>query len=234
MLYAVGEIILVVIGILIALGINNWNDQKKNNEAELQYYCKVLDDLELDKKLLEELKSKADNRISLSKEVLLELDSGKKDKKYLLNKFLTAIRTNNYVPRNMTFKDLISSGNIKLFKDDKIKNSLIQYYSDLEDTQSQIKENRDEHIKEVFQLVNSSIEFGMYEFDYVNKLVGSKIIETLPKNDWTNDKNSDFYKSFQKVLMFNITIADREKQHFNTINTLMDSPYQLLKKKCMN
>ncbi|MEY8022146.1 DUF6090 family protein, partial [Muriicola sp. SD30] len=54
--YAIGEIILVVIGILIALGINNWNDQKKNKEAELQYYCKVLDDLELDKKLLEELK----------------------------------------------------------------------------------------------------------------------------------------------------------------------------------
>ena len=116
-LYAIGEIVLVVVGILIALGINNWNDQKKNNQVEAQYYCKVLDDLELDKKLLEELSKKADNRISLSKELLLDLDSGKKDKKYLLNSFLTAVRSNNYVPRNMTFKDLISSGNIKLFKD---------------------------------------------------------------------------------------------------------------------
>lgn len=219
---------------MIALGINNWNDKKKNNEVEAQYYCKVLDDLELDKKLLEELSEKADNRISLSKQLLLDLDSGKKDKKYLLNSFLTAVRSNNYVPRNMTFRDLISSGNIKLFKDIKIKNSLIQYYSDLEDTQSQIKENRNEHIKEVYQLVNSKIEFGLYEFEYVNKLVGQKIIETLPKIDWTKDKNSDFYKSFQKVLMFNITIANREKQHFKAINTLMESPYELLKKKCVN
>ena len=29
-LYAIGEIVLVVIGILIALSINNWNEQKKN------------------------------------------------------------------------------------------------------------------------------------------------------------------------------------------------------------
>jgi uncharacterized membrane protein YidH (DUF202 family) len=28
--YAIGEIILVVIGILIALSINNWNENKKN------------------------------------------------------------------------------------------------------------------------------------------------------------------------------------------------------------
>lgn len=31
--YAIGEIILVVIGILIALSINNWNEQKKENNT---------------------------------------------------------------------------------------------------------------------------------------------------------------------------------------------------------
>ena len=30
LLYAIGEILLVVIGILIALLINNWNDEKNN------------------------------------------------------------------------------------------------------------------------------------------------------------------------------------------------------------
>ena len=33
--YAIGEIVLVVIGILIALSINNWNENKKNiNQVE--------------------------------------------------------------------------------------------------------------------------------------------------------------------------------------------------------
>ena len=34
--YAVGEIILVVIGILIALQINNWNTQKNTSNTELE------------------------------------------------------------------------------------------------------------------------------------------------------------------------------------------------------
>ena len=33
--YAIGEIVLVVIGILIALGINNWNEHRKDLEKEL-------------------------------------------------------------------------------------------------------------------------------------------------------------------------------------------------------
>ena len=47
--YAIGEIILVVIGILIALQINNWNENRKNESTESDYYCKLLDDFELDR-----------------------------------------------------------------------------------------------------------------------------------------------------------------------------------------
>ena len=35
--YAIGEIILVVIGILIALSINNWNEDRKNKIKEYVY-----------------------------------------------------------------------------------------------------------------------------------------------------------------------------------------------------
>jgi len=31
--YAIGDIILVVVGIFIALRINNWNEQKKENDT---------------------------------------------------------------------------------------------------------------------------------------------------------------------------------------------------------
>ena len=46
--YAVGEIILVVIGILIALQINNWNEKKKLEAKTHDYYLQLLDDLNSD------------------------------------------------------------------------------------------------------------------------------------------------------------------------------------------
>lgn len=43
--YAFGEIILVAIGILIALQVNNWNGSRKELNAELQLYSNLLNDL---------------------------------------------------------------------------------------------------------------------------------------------------------------------------------------------
>ena len=54
MRYAIGEIVLVVIGILIALSINNWNENRKNDEVRRNYYVQILQDLEQDKILMEE------------------------------------------------------------------------------------------------------------------------------------------------------------------------------------
>ncbi len=231
--YAIGEIVLVVIGILIALTINDWNDAKKNAESELIYYCRILEDFDLDKQLIDELKDKANYRIDSSKKILLDLDSGKKEKHYILNQFILATRSEVYEPRNATFKDLISSGNLKLLDDITIKNSLIQYYSELENKQLQLKQNRDEIIKKVFELVNSSIEIGaIQEFEYVHQLLEPEILQLLPHDDWTKDKNSDYYKKLQLVLLFNIAMADREKQHLSAIDNLMEKAYQLLSKKC--
>lgn len=39
--YAIGEIILVVLGILIALSINNWNELNKNKEKEYKYLSNI-------------------------------------------------------------------------------------------------------------------------------------------------------------------------------------------------
>ena len=46
--YAIGEIILVVIGILIALQINNWNENRKLENEKQVYYVQLLEDLKKD------------------------------------------------------------------------------------------------------------------------------------------------------------------------------------------
>ena len=45
LIYAIGEILLVVIGILIALQINNWNEGQKTNKAKHEKYSAIILDL---------------------------------------------------------------------------------------------------------------------------------------------------------------------------------------------
>jgi len=73
--YAIGEIILVVIGILIALSINNWNENRKTINTQEKYL--IL------------LKKETDaNREELNR-VLTRVDSTFKAQKYLISNFMT-------------------------------------------------------------------------------------------------------------------------------------------------
>jgi len=53
LLYAVGEILLVVIGILIALQVNNWNDDRKLVEKRVKLIQSIESDFETNRARLE-------------------------------------------------------------------------------------------------------------------------------------------------------------------------------------
>ena len=51
-IFAIGEILLVVIGILIALQINNWNENRKKLKLKASYAISLMNDLSLDTLML--------------------------------------------------------------------------------------------------------------------------------------------------------------------------------------
>lgn len=48
LLYAIGEILLVVIGILISLQVNYWNEERKQEILEIQVLKEISSDLDSD------------------------------------------------------------------------------------------------------------------------------------------------------------------------------------------
>ena len=54
LLYALGEIVLVVLGILIALQINNWSEQRKQDRERLEFYRALKSDFETTQSLMKE------------------------------------------------------------------------------------------------------------------------------------------------------------------------------------
>lgn len=75
--YAVGEIILVVIGILIALQINNWNEERKNSIRENKLKLALYEEFEKDLKQLEQKIEIRNIIIKSSVKLLHYIDSGK-------------------------------------------------------------------------------------------------------------------------------------------------------------
>ena len=148
--YAFGEIVLVVIGILIALSINNWNENRKNKLTESEYYCKLLADFKLDRQNIAVLYEESEHKIEISKRLLLELNNKNKDKPYLLNYYLQGLRTNAFVPSKVAMTDIVSSGKLNLLTNDSLKNDLLRYYGELDKLLYQLEINQSKSLERVF------------------------------------------------------------------------------------
>lgn len=232
LLYAIGEIILVVIGILIALQINNWNENQKNKMAEADYYCRILEDFEITEKLINESLEGITYRIEISKKIIIDLNTIPNNKSEILNNFLNTLRQNVFVPSTIAFEDITSSGNLKLLTDTPLKNELIEYNTYLENTLGLLQENRDEINKRMidYEVVTG---FGMQEFDYLKEELGEEIVQLFPSIDWTNNKNDKTFLKFQDNLVFLVAMYIRQKQHLSNLKKRMEEPLKLLRnKKC--
>ena len=74
MRYAIGEIVLVVIGILIALSINNWNQEIQIRKLEKGYLIRLVEDLEQDLRNNERTTQLACVNVVLARDALIKLD----------------------------------------------------------------------------------------------------------------------------------------------------------------
>lgn len=80
--YAIGEIILVVIGILIAVSLNNWNQNRKEKQQLINIYTIIKDDLNNDLQEIDKIQSTYKAQSSIFFKVL---NDSVKPIEYLLN-----------------------------------------------------------------------------------------------------------------------------------------------------
>jgi len=230
LLYAFGEIVLVVIGIIIALQVNNWNEGRKDRVLEQDYYCRILDDFNLEKQHIETYYTITDQKIEAAKQLLLDMHQSNKDNYTMLNNWIDTQRLPVYVPRRIAFDDLTTSGNLKLLTDIEIKNSLVLYYGDLENILRQMNQNRDFLVESSYP--EDPTGFGIQELDYLKNALGEDIYALIDEPNWIHNQDHPYFKKFQNDIIMTIALYDRAKQHLSLVTENMKHPYQLLKNKC--
>lgn len=128
--YAIGEIILVVIGILIALSINNKNEIRKQRDLELHYLSNIKTDLILNIKHLDNYINRRETSINSANEIIAHYE-GKpiKDLKAFSRHTVNIYTWRKFFQINNTFQELMNSGNLALISNDSIKDVLLNMES---------------------------------------------------------------------------------------------------------
>ena len=142
--YAIGEIVLVVIGILIALQINNWNESKIEHLEERTYYKNIQRQITEDKNAIVaniEYNNRFLKQFQLAIKIIEENDRTKVDTLAIISLNLTEF--SDFHRQGNIFETMVNSGEIKLLKNQRIVEALQQleekyiFINKLEDLHSQ-------------------------------------------------------------------------------------------------
>ncbi len=146
LIYAAGEIVLIVAGILIALSLNNWNEHRKAEKLELEYLQRILTDLRADANYLKNQIQECEKVINSSYQYIHEAYKEQKSTEdYIKLIELFTDRTENLVVQNSTYLELKNSGKLSIFQNRTIKDSLIALNRDYEYAAARIKEFNEYH-----------------------------------------------------------------------------------------
>lgn len=127
LVYAIGEILLVVIGILIALQINNLNEQKKDKAKESQILLSLSEDF---KSNIVNLKTSIDQYPDLIHRLQTTLSYIGKSEKKLSEGMKDTIRNTGYVFTELvdgTLNSILNSEKLELIQNEKLKRKLTAY-----------------------------------------------------------------------------------------------------------
>jgi hypothetical protein len=218
--YAIGEIILVVIGILIALQINNWNQNRNNSNEEKTILIALKIEISENQGILAKELKRHDDALRLIKELSNNISPEPKEIgiKRLDSLMFSLGWLPGYTPKEGVINSILASGKISLIKNNDLNSKLAAWSSLLNHYNTTLNWSE----KDVFDLVLPYIK-DKYPFKRTLKYFGS---ETKIKST---------FKFSQEALLSDIAfesiVANRvidAKDALNAANKLYDFQAEVL------
>ena len=239
--YAIGEILLVVIGILIALQINNWNENSKLQKQETQVLKEIKSDLLQTKKEIERTVKEHNKLIKSTQWTLRAIYEKKSYSDSIYGMFSIAGSDYQIIPKTSSFENLKSIG-LNTIKNDSIRIAItnifqlsftrfLHYGMESENSEFNIQKSLFPYQKKYFE-----VDFSR------KRKIERKYSDTIDMYKLTirnyDDflKNKELFKVLQLSLYTRINKIDKEMKIVEEINTLVSminkelgNPYKNIK-----
>lgn len=121
--YYVTEVLIVIVGIFIAIQLNNWNEEVKNKKEEQTSLKRIYSDLETEKKILQITVNEIKKGNSFLKKTVFENRRDNLDSLYI-----HASKTFFHYQFNSEYINLKYSGKLNLISDEDLRFLLVRYY----------------------------------------------------------------------------------------------------------
>jgi hypothetical protein len=237
LLYAIGEIVLVVIGILIALQINTLNEQKKENALEQEYYCRLFEDVVQDQENVNDLIVVAQNRLKAANQAIRLLKDNNTNKTDVGKELANAIKAivSDFSPNNSAFEDLKSGANLNIIKNKSVIKAINNYFKSVEALIRVIRINSDVALNRFFS------HNDIFAIGRVNAMMQSKRFKNGLEKDvyeLMQIDNEELISEDIKFRLLNdavtyISSNSRQIELYNYIKDEITILRELLESKCL-
>ncbi|NNF34463.1 MAG: hypothetical protein HKN68_10165 [Saprospiraceae bacterium] len=212
LLYAIGEIALVVIGILLAIQINTWYQSKINRSEEKEMIRRIYADLKSDTKYLLNIDSIYIKAIPNLERIFYLIDEQNDidDVNEILDKYSAQLF--ELQPSKITFEEMKNTGRIYSLSDLYLKDALINYYTKFEEHQIETRKDRSD--VSAFYFAHDNYAFWtLLQKKRKKQAISPELIE------WMNNPNSIEWKNYEiSIGYFQSTL----KKHRHLIEELIN------------
>ncbi len=167
---AIGELFIVIIGVLIALAIGEWNSERLAKAEESDTLSRLISDIEVDLQQYDHRLTSIDQK----EESLLRVSSalangGPQDVTQFLKDIIIGANYgwNQGSAQRATFNDLLASGGLRVISDPDIRALILAYYEEYATEHARIDERETAYSHITYQLVpraeTTATRFGAAE-----------------------------------------------------------------------
>jgi hypothetical protein len=239
--YALGEIFLVVIGILIALQINDWYQETLDRRTEYGYLVSMKRDLAEDaRELVEVIDGNGSILVGLDS-TLRMLAEPRDDDGWRRELYVSGLKY-SYWFMNMEFSRLTMtqlqySGDMRLITDAQVREAMIAYEQGLETALQQSRDvmtyfhELEESHKSLFDLTLSKQAMEFIEQDYLNMLQPIEVFDSLvPAGRYLSSDDpaliADYYNDmlyYRTALIILTQMYRRQLRLAESLSTLIEA-----------
>ncbi|MEM6722685.1 MAG: DUF6090 family protein [Bacteroidota bacterium] len=158
--YTIGEIIIVMIGITLAFGLNNLKDNLQEDQNKRQYLEHLLIDLKEERQQLESLNQAFEQKIQAVRDIRPHLGNPMPGRDTVIRKFFFLAEALHFTPEQTAYQTMINSGDLKLIDDFELRRHIEAHYNGHTEVQNNYRRLENIYTKYLADFFIFNLDYG--------------------------------------------------------------------------